>query len=405
MKLIKKQLVTAILASTFSLGAHAVGINFDGASDEYFASKIDNCDLVLPLTTSDSIVYTCYSSPSTFQDDVYISPGVTVFMGTGGTLILKAASAILGVGATLKGNLDSHSTVVLGAGATVEGKNGIVVAATGTPPATNHQHNGVNTYATEGIYSIHALSTIALGDGATVDGNVYAQSTVAVGANATVIGNVKATTTIAVGANGEVRNGNVNAGTTFALGAGGIVSGTVTAGTTVALGANSQVNETSEITPSGEVVAGTTVALGAGSSVAGNVTSTRSTVTLGVGAHIKGVTSAASAATLGADAYTCGNVTAVTATLGAGAYVDGNVVAVTSTLSAKAFVTGNLGTGTGGTGLFINGITATLGADACFGSVNVHTLTLGAGAGYCENTAATKITDIPDDVPHATPDC
>ena len=30
MKLIKKQLVTAILASTFSLGAHAVGINFDG---------------------------------------------------------------------------------------------------------------------------------------------------------------------------------------------------------------------------------------------------------------------------------------------------------------------------------------------------------------------------------------
>jgi len=122
MRQIKKQLAATLLCSTFALAAHAESINFDGARNDNLLSKITGCSLNSDIATPTT--YTCNESnpPSTLQDDVYIAPDVTVIMGTELIpKILKAASAILGVDAILKGNLDSNSTVVLGAGAEVIG--------------------------------------------------------------------------------------------------------------------------------------------------------------------------------------------------------------------------------------------------------------------------------------------
>jgi predicted acyltransferase (DUF342 family) len=381
---IKKQLVTAVLASTFSLGAHAGGINFDG-------TKVNSCydsDASSTFNHTTTKEYYCPSTATGSSNDVYIASGFTVIVTSGP---LKAATAILGATAKLEGNLDSATTVVLGAGAGIKG-------------------------------NVDAGTTVALGDGATVIGYIDAKSTLALGANATVIGDVLAATTIAVGAKGRVF-GDVNATSTFALGAEGSVYGNVDAGTTVALGADSHVYKkvdfgtgtvvinsgNGEVTindvnvlddaasfprTGGDVTAETTVALGADSSVAGNVISKTSTVTLGVNASIKGTTeSLIGAVTLGEGAYTCGTIEAVTATLGAGSFVKGNLEATTQTLAAGAFVTQNLdgtdGTsGTSGTSGYSRkpAVTITLGAKACFG-VGYYltpTITFGAHSGLCK---------------------
>jgi predicted acyltransferase (DUF342 family) len=399
MKLTKKQLVTAILASTFSLGAHAVGINFDG-------TDVESCYDSSPSSSSPTQDHTFtkqYHCPSTATDssnDVYIASGFTVFMTSSP---LYAATAILGATAKLEGNLVSDTTVVLGAGAGIKGNVG-------------------------------AGTTVALGDGATVIGNIDSGSTVALGANTTVIGNVTATTTIAVGANGRVF-GDVNASSTFALGADGSVYGNVVAETTVALGAASHVYKkvvfgsgtggsgpvvieaTGLVTQGahdvldvdnnytregGNVTAETTVALGAASSVAGYVISNTSTVTLGVNASIKGTTeSLIGAVTLGEGAYTCGTIEAVTATLGANSFVKGNLEATTQTLAAGAFVTQKLdgtdgNSNTSSSYTRTQAATITLGAKACYGVEynGTPTITLGAGAGKCNDPSLGLTHDI-----------
>jgi predicted acyltransferase (DUF342 family) len=360
MKLIKKQLVTAILASTFSLGAHAVGINFDGGQKAAGSPVDEHCNDVTLNTGAPGGTYVCSADVSSDKYDVYIASHYLVSMTRSGDVeTLSAASAILGANGRLVGNLNSASTVALGANAEITGNvtsvttvalgAGAKVTRAGTstgPCGKVAEANSSNPVKPQ----INELSdgTIQVG-GSMVpeDCTIAAGSTLALGADAVVTGNVKAFTTIAVGA-------------------GGRVNGSVVAGTTVALGANSS---------AGNVIAGTTVALGAESFVGGDVTSIGSTVTLGVDAYITGTTTAMiGAVTLGAGAYTCENVAAYSAaTLGADSFVRGKLDAVTSTVAAGAFVTGT-----------IKGTTVTVGAKGCFGDiVDYTTITLGAGAGYC----------------------
>jgi uncharacterized repeat protein (TIGR01451 family) len=208
--------------------------------------------------------------------------------------------------------------------------------------------------------SLFVTSTVALGAGAKMDGNIYAGTTVALGADAEM-------------------DGDIYAGTTLALDAGASTTGSLNARTTVALGAHALVT--------GDVTGGTTVVLAANSNVTGNVTSINSYVDLGAGARVEGfTTSETGATTLGAGASTCQTVTAVTATLGAGASVRGNLHAVTTTLGANGIVTGNLGGTTG--------VTTTMGANACFGTMSSGmTTTLGAGAGVCTPLQSTTAGD------------
>ena len=130
----KKQLITTLIASTFSLGAHAVGINFDG-------SNVYNCGLVQISNT-----YECSNSATDTSNNIYIASGYTVDMNQGGAGSitgsgkLSAASVILGATAILKGDLYSTSTVALGADATIEG-------------------------------DVEAGTTVSLGDGAEVTGS------------------------------------------------------------------------------------------------------------------------------------------------------------------------------------------------------------------------------------------
>jgi hypothetical protein len=121
--------------------------------------------------------------------------------------------------------------------------------------------------------------------------------------------------------------------------------------------------------------------------VKGDVESTDSSVTLGVDSYVMGATKASSSATLGAGAYTCGNVDAATATLGADSFVRGNMNAETSTVAAGGFVTG-----------VMSGVTTTLGANACYGvmSVNMSTITQGAGAGECGSAGVNTDTSRAD---------
>jgi cytoskeletal protein CcmA (bactofilin family) len=334
----KKQLITTLIASTFSLAANAAGINFDG-------KNVENCIFDGILST-----YYCNGLQSNDSHDIYIASGFTVDMDSSVLIsvpsydttdksdgTLNAASAILGANAKLEGNLNSATTVALGAGADIQG-------------------------------NVTSGTTVALGAGATMTGRsnnvsgetwaILAGSTLALGAEAIVTGDVKAETTIAVGADGQV-------------------DGNVTAGTTVALGANATVGQLDDDgKPTGDsrnVTAGTTVALGADAIVTGNVESTSSSIAVGVKGEIHGYTKAASSATLSADAFSCGNISGTTATLGAGAFADSEIDVVTATLGANSYVSDKL-----------TATTATLGAGACYGSKVTGLIpTLGAGAGQC----------------------
>jgi len=241
--------------------------------------------------------------------------------------------------------------------------------------ASNYKVNQVDGH----MYA--ATITLAANSELVILGNnksLFVTSTVALGAGAKMDGNIHAGTTVALGAGAEM-NGDIYAGTTLALGAGALTTGSLNAGTTVALGAHALI--------SGDVTGGTTVVLAANSNVTGNVTSINSYIDLGANARVEGsTTSETGATTLGADASTCGTVTAVTATLGAGASVRGNLHAVTTTLGANGIVTGNLGGPTG--------VTTTLGATACYGTISSGmTVTLGAGAGVCGPLQNTKAGD------------
>jgi predicted acyltransferase (DUF342 family) len=368
MKLIKKHLVTAILASTFSLGAHAVGINFDGGAKGPHSPVGANCTLY-PNTTAPGGTYECSAAVSSDKDDVYIASHYLVTM-TGTVETLSAASAILGANGRLAGNLNSASTVALGANAEITGNvTSVTTVALGagakvTRAATDPQNSCgvIASLGTGGALDIKAHFSEPDGNSGatrifnetnavyvTEDCTINAGTTLALGAGAKVTGNVKAATTIAVGANGSVE-------------------GTMYAGTTVALGAQSSVT--------GAVTAGTTVVLGAESYVDGDVISLRSTVTLGVDAYVLGTTKALKAeVTLGAGAYACKDVAAYSAaTLGVNSIVRGDLEAVTSTVAAGAFLTGN-----------VSGTTATMGADSCYGSITVSpTITHGANSGYCD---------------------
>ncbi|MFT5460032.1 MAG: hypothetical protein ACI9K2_006547, partial [Myxococcota bacterium] len=89
-------------------------------------------------------------------------------------------------------------------------------------------------------------------------------------------------------------------------------------------------------------------------------------------AGIAGGAWAATVATLGAGAYVCKDLVAVTGTMGVAAFVIGDLPVTTATLSADAYVNGHL-----------SATTATLGAGACYGTEDVASLTLGVGAGEC----------------------
>ncbi|MFT7525628.1 MAG: fibronectin-binding autotransporter adhesin [Arenicella sp.] len=393
MKLIKRQLVTAVLASTFSLAAHAVEINFDGAA-------VQHC-----LLDNNNKSYSCSDDASLPQDDIYIANTYTVSMDTvddsdgtrtvtdQGQKTLYAASAILGAAGRLEGNLDSQTTVALGAGAEIKGnvKSGTTVAlgAGAKVEGRYPEQSSPISFSTQTTPAINAGSTLALGAEAIVFGNIQAVTTIAVGANANVYGNVNAGTTFALGADGGVY-GNVVADTTVALGADSVVAKeayvylTLEDGLAVETGPNGDVQTI--VDGSGNVTAGTTVALGADSSAEGNVESLRSSVTLGVKANVKGTTKAASAVTLGASAYTCSDIHASSAaTLSAGSFVQGNLNAVTLTVAAGAFVTNNIQNDANGTANYAT--TATLGANACYGNeLKATTITLGAGAGRCVGT-------------------
>jgi fibronectin-binding autotransporter adhesin len=402
MKLIKKQLVTAVLASTFSLVAHAVEINFDGAA-------VNNCHLDNNIKH-----YSCSAAASSPQDDIYIANTYTVSMDTvmpdgpsrlvseKGEKTLSAASAILGASGRLEGDLISATTVALGAGAEIKGnvESGTTVAL-GAGAKVEGRYEPY-FYFSEVFPAIKAGSTVALGADAIVFGNIQAVTTIAVGANANVYGNVKAGTTFALGADGGVY-GNVVAETTVALGADSVVAkkasmyvdGEDLAVNTVPNGDVSTIADPDGTEVMGSVTAGTTVALGADSSAEGDVESLRSSVTLGLKAHVKGKTKAASTVTLGASAYTCSDIHASSAaTLSAGSFVKGNLNAVTLTVAAGAFVTENIQNDANNSTHYAT--TATLGANACYGvELKATTQTLGAGAGQCDPSPSVPLNSCP----------
>jgi predicted acyltransferase (DUF342 family) len=367
MKLIKKHLVTAILASTFSLGAHAVGINFDGGAKGPHSPVGANCTLY-PNTTAPGGTYECSAAVSSDKDDVYIASHYLVTM-TGTVETLSAASAILGANGSLAGNLNSASTVALGANAEITGNvTSVTTVALGAGAKVTKKVGGpagtvcgviIELLGTDEPLDLTAHFSVPNGD----DGDTHINAGTYYIEEACTI---NAGTTLALGAGAKV-TGNVKAATTIAVGANGSVEGTMYAGTTVALGAQSSVT--------GAVTAGTTVVLGAESYVDGDVISLRSTVTLGVDAYVLGTTKALKAeVTLGAGAYACKDVAAYSAaTLGVNSIVRGDLEAVTSTVAAGAFLTGN-----------VSGTTATMGADSCYGSITVSpTITHGANSGYC----------------------
>jgi cytoskeletal protein CcmA (bactofilin family) len=406
MKLIKKQLVTAVLASTFSLVAHAVEINFDGAA-------VNNCHLDNNIKH-----YSCSAAASSPQDDIYIANTYTVSMDTvipngtsrdvseEGKKTLSAASAILGASGRLEGNLISATTVALGAGAEIKGNvNSGTTVALGAGAKVEGRYVVITDLFSfsEDVPAIKAGSTVALGADAIVFGNIQAVTTIAVGANANVYGNVKAGTTFALGADGGVY-GNVVAETTVALGADSVVAKKASmyvdsegdlAVNTVPNGDVSTIADPDGTEVMGSVTAGTTVALGADSSAEGDVESLRSSVTLGLKAHVKGKTKAASTVTLGASAYTCSDIHASSAaTLSAGSFVKGNLNAVTLTVAAGAFVTENIQNDANNSTHYAT--TATLGANACYGvELKATTQTLGAGAGQCDPSPSDPLNSCP----------
>jgi fibronectin-binding autotransporter adhesin len=405
MKLIKRQLVTAVLASTFSLVAHAVEINFDGAA-------VNNCHLDNNIKH-----YSCSAAASSPQDDIYIANTYTVSMDTvipngtsrdvseEGKKTLSAASAILGASGRLEGNLISATTVALGAGAEIKGNvNSGTTVALGAGAKVEGRYVVITDLFSfsEDVPAIKAGSTVALGADAIVFGNIQAVTTIAVGANANVYGNVKAGTTFALGADGGVY-GNVVAETTVALGADSVVAkkasmyvdGEDLAVNTVPNGDVSTIADPDGTEVMGSVTAGTTVALGADSSAEGDVESLRSSVTLGLKAHVKGKTKAASTVTLGASAYTCSDIHASSAaTLSAGSFVKGNLNAVTLTVAAGAFVTENIQNDANNSTHYAT--TATLGANACYGvELKATTQTLGAGAGQCDPSPSVPLNSCP----------
>ncbi|MFT5136133.1 MAG: putative repeat protein (TIGR01451 family), partial [Arenicella sp.] len=322
-----------------------------GTATFNFQAQVDYC-------AEDAIVN---RADLTTLDDAESAIAVTECMSNGaGTAFIFDGRAVVGcpldaIQKTYACVADATSptdTITIAAGYKVNQVAGHMYAATITLAANSELVIVGNNK------SLFATSTVALGAGAKMDGNIYAGTTVALGADAET-------------------DGDIYAGTTLALGAGASTTGSLNAGTTVALGANALIT--------GDVTGGTTVVLAANSNVTGDVTSINSYVDLGAGARVEGfTTSETGATTLGAGASTCQTVTAVTATLGAGASVRGNLHAVTTTLGANAIVTGNLGGPTG--------VTTTLGADACFGTMSSGmTTTLGAGAGVCaslQNTTA-----------------
>jgi hypothetical protein len=102
--------------------------------------------------------------------------------------------------------------------------------------------------------STYAQSTVNLGAGTNVGGNMQGFNPITIGAGSTIGGNVSAGTTVLTGENSFV-GGNVQAGTSVNTGVGSVVKGNISSGTTTLTGATSTVE--------GDIIAGGQVLFGA----------------------------------------------------------------------------------------------------------------------------------------------